>query len=80
MEHVPEKQKSLVKWLQKFLTSTNIWPSLYGDCKLDSNPVQEIKRAGFHKVDYKEIVLEGVVSRPLHLLLTKRHVIGTAVG
>lgn len=78
LEHVPEEHGSFIGFIQAILTKTRIWPSLFGGCRLDSNPVQEIEKSGFKECEWDRIVLKGYVSQPHHLLLSRHHIIGTA--
>ncbi|XP_015120552.1 methyltransferase-like protein 7B [Diachasma alloeum] len=78
LEHIPDKEETFARWLQGFLTKTKIYPSLFGDCRLDSNPLYDIKTAGFSKVSCESIVLKGYVTHPYHLYLTRNHIMGTA--
>ncbi|XP_066599526.1 thiol S-methyltransferase TMT1A-like [Prorops nasuta] len=78
MEHVVDKESMFVRWLQQFLSYTNIWPSLYGDCRLDLDIAKEIEKVGFTKVQLTPITLMGQASNSLHLFLSKYHIIGTA--
>ncbi|XP_014469089.1 PREDICTED: methyltransferase-like protein 7A isoform X2 [Dinoponera quadriceps] len=78
VEHVLEKEDTFVRWLQIALTRTGIWPSLFGDCRLDADCVTEIENTGFEKVSWTSLALEGYVSHPLHLFLSRQHVFGIA--
>lgn len=78
VEHVPEKEGTFVRWLQIALTRTSIWPSLFGNCRLDADCVAEIENTGFEKVSWTSLALEGYVSHPLHLFLSRQHVFGIA--
>ncbi|XP_019698021.1 methyltransferase-like protein 7A [Harpegnathos saltator] len=78
VEHLPEKEGTFVRWLQIGLTRTGIWPSLFGDCRLDADCVAEIENIGFEKVSWTSLALEGYVSHPLHLFLSRQHVFGIA--
>ncbi|EZA53390.1 Methyltransferase-like protein 7A [Ooceraea biroi] len=78
VEHVPEKKGTCKRWLQIALTRTGIWPSLFGDCRLDADCVAEIENAGFEKVSWTFLALEGYVSHSFHLSLSKQHVFGIA--
>ncbi|XP_011630835.1 methyltransferase-like protein 7A [Pogonomyrmex barbatus] len=78
VEHVPEKESTFVRWLQIVLTQTGIWPSLFGDCRLDINCVTDIKNAGFKKISWTFLDLDGYVSHPLYLTLSRQHVFGIA--
>ena len=79
MEHIIETEGTFTRWIQIILTRTYLWPSLYGDCRLDCNPIHDIEKAGFEKVLWKIGVLQGYVSHPIHLFLSRRHLIGTAI-
>lgn len=79
MEHIAENEGTFTRWIQTMLTRTNLWPSLYGDCRLDSNPIKEIEKVGFEKLHWKTFTLRGYVSHPFHLFLSRRHLIGTAI-
>lgn len=78
VEHVPEKKGTFIRWLQIALTRTGIWPSLFGDCRLDADCIAEIENAGFEKVSWTFLALEGYVSHSFHLSLSKQHVFGIA--
>lgn len=78
VEHVLEKEGTFVRWLQIALTRTGIWPSLFGDCHLDVDCVTEIENTGFEKVSWTSLALEGYVTHPLHLFLSKQHIFGIA--
>ncbi|KAK0178836.1 hypothetical protein PV327_007684 [Microctonus hyperodae] len=78
LEHVPDKPGTLICYIQRFLTKTRIWPSLFGDCRLDSNPINEIENTKFKDVIWKPITLCGYVSQPYKLYLTRNHIMGTA--
>ncbi|XP_043267148.1 methyltransferase-like protein 7A [Venturia canescens] len=78
LEHVPDPTGGFVHKMQKFLTKSKIWPSLFGNCHLDMNPIEHINRAGFKDLVWKSLTLEGYVSQPNHLFLNRHHVIGTA--
>ncbi|XP_015601578.1 methyltransferase-like protein 7A [Cephus cinctus] len=77
-EHTMENDKTFIRWLQKILTKTGIWPALFGGCRLDSNPIKDIEKTGFQEVAWNPITLQGYVSQGFHLTLTRRHVVGTA--
>ncbi|XP_057325497.1 thiol S-methyltransferase TMT1B-like isoform X2 [Microplitis mediator] len=77
-EHIPDEKDALTRWLQGFLTKTKIWPSLFGDCRLDSNPLECIQSANFKSVVWEIIKLRGYVSHPYRLNLTCYHIMGTA--
>lgn len=79
IEHVPEKEGSFIRFLQKILSQTGIWPSLFGGCHLDSDPITHIKIAGFDHVISDTFTLDGYVSQSFHLGLSKQHVLGVAV-
>ncbi|XP_074102862.1 thiol S-methyltransferase TMT1B-like [Cotesia typhae] len=78
LEHIPDTKDALTRWLQGFLTKTKIWPSLFGDCRLDSNPLKFIQSANFKSVEWEKIKLRGYVSQPYRLNLTCYHIMGTA--
>ncbi|XP_063975665.1 thiol S-methyltransferase TMT1A-like [Diachasmimorpha longicaudata] len=78
LEHVPDKEETFTRWLQDFLTKTKIYPSLFGDCRLDSNPLCNIKSTGFSKVSWESIVLKGYVTHPYHFYLSRNHIMGIA--
>ncbi|XP_011691056.1 PREDICTED: methyltransferase-like protein 7A isoform X1 [Wasmannia auropunctata] len=78
VEHIPEKEGTFIRWLQLALTRTGIWPSLFGDCRLDVNCVADIENAGFKKVSWTFLALEGYISYSLHLILSRQHVCGIA--
>ncbi|XP_077267088.1 thiol S-methyltransferase TMT1A-like isoform X1 [Temnothorax americanus] len=78
VEHVPEKKGTFIRWLQIALTRTGIWPALFGDCRLDVDCVADIENAGFNKVSWTFLALEGYVSHPFHLTLSRQHVFGIA--
>ncbi|XP_012527730.1 methyltransferase-like protein 7A [Monomorium pharaonis] len=78
VEHVPEKEGTFIRWLQIALTRCGIWPSLFGNCRLDVDCVADIENAGFKKVSWTFLALEGYVSHPLHLTLSRQHVFGIA--
>lgn len=80
MEHVPDREGTFARWLQTFLTKTKIWPSLFGGCRLDANPIEDIENAGFKDIVWECQTLEGFVSQPYHLFLTRHHIFGTATG
>ncbi|XP_020289717.1 methyltransferase-like protein 7A [Pseudomyrmex gracilis] len=77
MEHVPETD-TFVRWLQIALTRTGIWPSLFGDCRLDADCIADIENVGFEKVSWTILELEGYVSHWFHFILSRRHVFGIA--
>ncbi|XP_076673605.1 thiol S-methyltransferase TMT1A-like [Andrena cerasifolii] len=79
IEHVPESEGTFVRWLQKVLSQTGIWPSFFGGCHLDVDPIVHIKNAGFDRVTWDTFTLEGYVSQSFHLTLSRRHVLGVAV-
>ena len=78
MEHIPATEGTFTSWIQKMLTKTHVWPSLYGHCRLDYNPIKDIEKVGFEKVMWKTFVLPGYASHRVHLYLSRRHLIGTA--
>ncbi|XP_043684876.1 methyltransferase-like protein 7A [Vespula pensylvanica] len=79
MEHVPETKGYIVRWLQILLTRSGLWPSLFGNCRLNFDFMEEIKGAGFKRVRSRSITLNGPVSQIFHLTLTGRHVLGVAI-
>nr|XP_012234060.1 PREDICTED: methyltransferase-like protein 7A isoform X2 [Linepithema humile] len=78
VEHVPEKESTFIRWLQIALTQTGIWPSLFGDCRLDADCTVEIENAGFEKTSWTFLDLEGYVTHPIYLTLSRQHVFGIA--
>jgi hypothetical protein len=78
LEHFPDKEGSFIGWIQMILTKTKIWPTLFGGCRLNSDPTRDIKRYGFKEIKLEHVTLQGDVSHPHHLLLTRHHVIGSA--
>lgn len=78
MEHVPEKQGTFVLWLQKVLSRTGIWPSLFGDCRLDADCTSEIKKIGFKEISWLSVTLDGYVTHPFLLILSRQHIFGIA--
>ncbi|KAG7212825.1 hypothetical protein KM043_002182 [Ampulex compressa] len=79
VEHISEKNGTLVPWLQKAFSRTGIWPSLFGNCRLDSDPITEIEKVGFKEVSWTPVVLEGYVSKTFHLMLSRHHAFGVAI-
>ncbi|XP_012249522.1 methyltransferase-like protein 7A [Bombus impatiens] len=79
IEHVPENEGTFVRWLQKVLSQTKIWPSLFGGCHLDIDPIVNIKDVGFHHVTWDIFTLNGYVSHPFHLILSRQHILGVAI-
>ncbi|OAD53556.1 Methyltransferase-like protein 7B [Eufriesea mexicana] len=79
IEHIPENEGTFIRWLQKMLSQTRIWPSLYGGCHLDIHPIVDIKNTGFNHVTWDTFTLEGYVSQTFHLILSRQHVLGVAV-
>ncbi|XP_025602422.1 putative methyltransferase-like protein 7A [Athalia rosae] len=80
MEHTPDpRQGTLIRWLQMFWSRSGIWPSLYGGCRPDFDPIPSIEMAGFEQVTWRRAALHGDTSRPHHLALTRHHIIGTAI-
>lgn len=79
IEHIPENEGTLLRWLQKILSQTKIWPSLFGGCRLDIDPVVNIKSAGFNHITWDIFTLDGYVSHPFHLILSRQHVLGVAI-
>lgn len=79
IEHVPENEGTFVRWLQKVLSQTKIWPSLFGGCHLDIDPIVNIKDVGFHHVTWDIFTLDGYVSHPFHLILSRQHILGVAI-
>ncbi|XP_016839761.1 methyltransferase-like protein 7A isoform X2 [Nasonia vitripennis] len=77
-EHLPDEQGSFISRVQMILTRTRIWPALYGGCRLDSNPTKDIENIGFEEVKLEHVVLQGYVSQPHHLLLSRHHIVGSA--
>lgn len=78
MEHVPDEEGTFTYWLQNFLTITKIWPSFFGDCRLDSDPTKDIEAAKFSDVTWESITLRGYISHPYRLNLSCHHVMGIA--
>ncbi|XP_034940827.1 methyltransferase-like protein 7B [Chelonus insularis] len=78
LEHIPHRKGTLTRWLQELLTKTKIWPTLFGDCRLDSNPLKEIKTTGFRKVKWDTFKLQGDVTQSYRLNLTCYHMMGIA--
>ncbi|XP_058804216.1 N6-adenosine-methyltransferase TMT1A-like [Phymastichus coffea] len=78
MEHLPDKPGSFVAWIQMMLTKTKIWPSLFGACRLDFDPIEHLERSRLKNLSWQRIVLQGYVSQPHHLLLSRHHIIGSA--
>lgn len=79
LEHVPEKESAFIRRLQDFLTATKIWPSLFGDCRLNSDPTEAIESAGFRETSWESITIHGYVSQQYRLILTQNHIMGTAI-
>lgn len=79
MEHIAEPKGTLAEKLQTILTNTGFWPTFFGGCRLNINPIKEIETCGFKKVLSKQIILDGYVSQPLCLSLTRKHIIGVAI-
>ncbi|XP_011303282.1 methyltransferase-like protein 7A [Fopius arisanus] len=78
LEHIPEQEETFTHWFQWFLTKSKIYPSLFGDCRLDSSPLNDINTAGFSKISCESIILKGYVTHPYHLYLTRNHIMGIA--
>ncbi|XP_011499913.1 PREDICTED: methyltransferase-like protein 7A isoform X2 [Ceratosolen solmsi marchali] len=78
LEHLPDKQGSFIGWIQIILTKTKIWPIFFGGCQLNSDPTKYITKYGFKDMKWENITLQGYVSQPHHLLLTRHHIIGSA--
>ncbi|CAK9820578.1 Thiol S-methyltransferase METTL7B [Anthophora plagiata] len=79
MEHIPENEGTFVRWMQKMLSQTGIWPSLFGGCCLNVNPIVDIKNTGFDHITWDTFTLEGYVTQSFHLMLSKQHILGVAV-
>nr|XP_031834451.1 methyltransferase-like protein 7A isoform X1 [Nomia melanderi]XP_031834452.1 methyltransferase-like protein 7A isoform X1 [Nomia melanderi] len=79
MEHIPEREGTFIRWLQKALSQTKIWPSLFGGCHLNVDIMMNIQNAGFDRVSWAMFTLEGYVSQTFHLILSKQHILGVAV-
>ncbi|XP_076174214.1 thiol S-methyltransferase TMT1A-like isoform X2 [Ptiloglossa arizonensis] len=79
IEHIPESEGTFIRWLQKVLSQTGIWPSLFGGCHLDINPLVHIKKVGFDRIIWNTFTLEGYVSQRFQLILSRQHVFGVAI-
>ncbi|XP_029040197.1 methyltransferase-like protein 7A [Osmia bicornis bicornis] len=79
IEHVPANEGTFIRYLQKILSQTRIWPSFFGGCHLDIDPITHIKNAGFDHVISATFTLDGYVSQSFHLALSRQHVLGVAV-
>ncbi|CAL7943955.1 unnamed protein product [Xylocopa violacea] len=79
VEHIAENEGTFVRWLQGMLSRTKIWPSLFGGCHLNVNPIVDIKNAGFNHVVWDTFTVESYASRSFHWILSKQHVLGVAV-
>ncbi|KOC58946.1 Methyltransferase-like protein 7B [Habropoda laboriosa] len=79
IEHIPENEGTFIRWIQKILSQTGIWPSLFGGCCLNINPIEDIKNTGFNHITWDTFTLGGDVSQPFHLILSKQHILGMAV-
>ncbi|XP_017893553.1 methyltransferase-like protein 7A [Ceratina calcarata] len=79
IEHTPENEGTFIRWLQKMLSRTRLWPSLFGGCNLDVDPIADIKNAGFYQITWDTFTLDGFVSQYFHFILSKQHVLGIAI-
>ncbi|XP_076628898.1 thiol S-methyltransferase TMT1A-like [Colletes latitarsis] len=79
IEHVPESKGIFIRWLQKVLSQTGIWPSFFGGCHLDFDPIAHIKNVGFDRITWDTFTLEGYVSHTFQLILSRQHILGVAV-
>ncbi|XP_015440331.1 PREDICTED: methyltransferase-like protein 7A, partial [Dufourea novaeangliae] len=79
IEHILENEGTFIRWLQIALSQTRVWPSLFGGCHLDVDPIIQIQNTGFNHLTWNTFALHGYVSQTFHLALSRQHVLGVAV-
>ncbi|KAF4528199.1 hypothetical protein B566_EDAN014024 [Ephemera danica] len=74
--HVLAKPGTTLNKVQRVLSQSRIWPTLFLGCRLDKETGKEVKRAGFSDVDLKD--LEVYSESHIAFKLIRAHVAGVA--
>ena len=82
MEHIADDESSTMFLIQKFLMECGLWPFVFDGCNIDRATDEEMKKAGFAKIEATRYNLPINDSQPfwfkIAMKIIRRHVMGIA--